>query len=35
MVDVLMSGPAPSAIDLHRPSLDDLYLTLAGAGHDR
>ena len=35
LVDVLMSGPAPSAIDLHRPSLDDLYLTLAGAGHDR
>lgn len=29
LVDLLARGPAPSGIDLHRPTLDDLYRQLA------
>lgn len=33
LANLLSSGPTPTAIDLHRPDLDDLYRRIAGDSH--
>ncbi|HEY2796193.1 MAG TPA: ABC transporter ATP-binding protein [Micromonosporaceae bacterium] len=33
LVAALASGPAPTGIELHQPTIDDLYRTLTGGSH--